>query len=125
MNAAKQLYRLLGWLSLVVGAIGIVVPVLPTTPFLLVAVWAFSRSSPELAQRIRNHATFGPYVRDWEEHGVIPINAKLLAAATMAAAAAYLIVRHPVPGWATASICATMGAVAVYIFTRPSRRKDA
>ena len=55
-----------------IGAMGIVMPLFPTTPFLLVAVWAFSRSSPEMAEKIRNHPIAGAYIRDWEDDGVIP-----------------------------------------------------
>jgi uncharacterized membrane protein YbaN (DUF454 family) len=57
---------------------GIILPILPTTPILLVAVWAFGKPSPEVAQRIRNHRVPGPPVRDWQDHGVISTNAKLL-----------------------------------------------
>ena len=56
---------------------GIILPILPTTPLLLVAVWAFGKSSPELAEKIRNHRVFGPPVRDWQDHGVISLKAKV------------------------------------------------
>ena len=56
-----------GWLCVGLGALGVVMPLFPTTPFLLVAVWAFSRSSPELAEKIRNHPVVGPFIRDWQD----------------------------------------------------------
>jgi uncharacterized protein len=96
-------------------------PILPTTPFLLLAVWAFSRSSPELAEKIRNHKTFGPLVRAWQDHGVIPPIAKILAVVMMSTAGAYLYFYSGVPQWAAAMTCAVMMGLAIYILSRPSR----
>ena len=79
-----------GWLCVGLGALGVVMPLFPTTPFLLVAVWAFSRSSPELAEKIRNHPVVGPFIRDWQDAGVIPTKAKVFAVVMMAAMFAYL-----------------------------------
>jgi uncharacterized protein len=97
---------------------------LPTTPFLLVAVWAFSRSSPELAERIRNHKTFGPLVRDWQDAGVIPIKAKILAMAMMTGASAYLWFYSSAPGWVAVIAIAVMMATSIYILSRPSNREN-
>jgi hypothetical protein len=116
----RYLFLALGWLCVVLGAIGIVLPVLPTTPFLLVAVWAFGKSSPELAARIRNHPRFGPYVRHWQDHGVIPGQAKVLAVLMMAAAGYYLVWHSGIAIWAAYGVCAIMAGLAVYIVTRPS-----
>lgn len=111
-----------GWLCVGLGIVGIILPVFPTTPFLLVALWAFSKSSPELAERIRNHRMAGPYIRDWEAEGVIPVKAKVLAVAMMAAMLGWLFYAKAAPVWALAAAAVVMGAVAIYIVTRPSRR---
>ncbi len=121
MTFSRYLYLSVGWFCVGLGAIGIILPVLPTTPFLLVAVWAFSRSSPELAEKIRNHPRFGHYVRHWQDHGVIPTQAKFLAMAMMAGAGVYLVRFSGAPGWAGYSACAVMATLAVYIVTRPSQ----
>jgi uncharacterized protein len=105
------------------GAVGVIMPLFPTTPFLLVAVWAFSKSSPEMAERIRNHRIAGPYVRDWQDEGVIPLGAKLAALAMMAATLAYLALVAKVPNWGLASAGSVMLAAAIFILTRPSRRR--
>lgn len=106
------------------GALGVIVPLFPTTPFLLVAVWAFSKSSPEMAERIRNHRLAGPYVRAWQDEGVIPPGAKLAAVAMMSAMLAYLHFWSDAPGWAVASAAAVMLAAATFVLTRPSRRRS-
>jgi uncharacterized membrane protein YbaN (DUF454 family) len=119
---ARPAFLALGWASVGLGIVGVIFPVLPTTPFLLVALWAFSRSSPELAERIRNNPRLGPYIRDWEEFGVIPPKAKLLAVAMMAGSFAYLWFGTAAPAWAAILVAAILAAIAAYILTRPGRR---
>ena len=79
-----------GWLCVGLGVVGIIMPLFPTTPFLLVAVWAFSRSSPEMAEKIRSHRHAGKFVRDWEDEGVIPTGAKVIAVVMMTVMFGYL-----------------------------------
>lgn len=121
MRYRRYFFLAIGWLCMALGAIGVVLPVLPTTPFLLVAVWAFSRSSPELAARIRNHPRLGPYVRHWQDHGVIPVQAKVLASLMMAGAGVYLVRYSETPPWAAYGTCAVMAGLAIYIISRPSQ----
>ena len=117
---AKPFFLALGWISVLLGLVGIALPILPTTPFLIVAVWAFSKASPELAEKIRYHPTAGPYIRDWQDHGVIPLRAKMLATAMMLGAAAVLFFWSSIL-WVPAVAAGIMAAVGVYIWTRPSR----
>lgn len=72
-------YRCLAFLSTALGMIGVILPLLPTTPFLIVAVWSASRSSPRLEQWLLNHRQFGPLLRGWHERGAILVFAKYLA----------------------------------------------
>ena len=111
-----------GWFCVGLGAIGIVLPLVPTTPFLLVALWAFSRSSPEIAAKIRNHPIAGAYVRDWEDEGVIPIGAKILAVSMMATMLGYLHFGSGLPGWVVLTAGGVMLVAGAYILSRPSRR---
>lgn len=119
MQLARYFYLSLGWFSVALGGVGIVLPIMPTTPFLLVAVWAFSKSSPELAQKIRNHPRFGAYVRHWQDHKVIPVPAKILAIAMMTGAGVYLLIYSALPVWAVLPALAVMAALGVYITSRP------
>ena len=74
----KLLWITLGWLSVGLGIAGAVLPILPTTPFMLLAAYCFAHSSPRLHAWIVNHPTFGPPVRNWQSHGAITRRAKLL-----------------------------------------------
>ncbi len=118
----RQLLYGTGWLCVGLGVVGIVMPLFPTTPFLLVAVWAFSRSSPELAAKIRNHPIAGAYVRDWEDEGVIPPGAKILAVTMMTAGLGYLHFGSGAPSWAVVAAGIVMASAAAYILSRPGRR---
>ena len=112
----------IGWLSVGLGVIGIVLPLFPTTPFLLVALWAFSRSSPELAERIRTHRLAGRYVRDWEDEGVIPTGAKLIAVVMMTAMVGYMHFGTDAPAWVKISAALTMAGAGAFVLSRPGRR---
>lgn len=126
VTAMKALRRplLLGtaWLCVGLGVIGIVLPLLPTTPFLLAALWAFSRSSPEMAEKIRSHPIAGAFVRDWEDEGVIPLGAKIIAITMMLAMLGYLHFGSGAPSWVVIAAAAAMALVAAYMLSRPSRR---
>jgi uncharacterized membrane protein YbaN (DUF454 family) len=80
----RWLWLLLGGLSLVAGAAGAVLPLLPATPFLLLSAFAFSRGSPRLEAWLVDHRLFGPPIRDWRNGGTIGRRAKRMALAVMA-----------------------------------------
>jgi uncharacterized membrane protein YbaN (DUF454 family) len=122
MNLKKYFYLAAGWFFVGLALTGVILPILPTTPFLLVAVWAFSRSSPELAERIRSHKTFGPLIRDWQDAGVIPVMAKVLAMLMLTGASVYLWFYSAVPHWAASVAILLMVGIAYYILSRPSVR---
>lgn len=75
-----------GGLALVLGLVGVVLPLLPTTPFVLLAAYCFARSSPRLHGWLISHPRLGPMIRDWNEHRAIPPRAKRLAVLAMLAA---------------------------------------
>ena len=120
MDLRRLIYLGIGWLSLGMAIAGVILPILPTTPFLLVAVWAFGKSSPELAEKIRNHRVFGPQVRDWQDHGVISPKAKLLAITIMSAMGGWLWVYGNLPAWLTLLIIAVMAGAGLFVGSRPS-----
>jgi uncharacterized membrane protein YbaN (DUF454 family) len=120
LGIRRLIYLGIGWLSLGMAVAGIILPILPTTPMLLVAVWAFGKSSPELAEKIRNHRVFGPSVRDWQDHGVISLKAKLLAIAIISAMGGWLWIYGSLPGWLTLFIIAVMVGAGVFVGSRPS-----
>ena len=118
---ARALWFALGCLGVGLGFVGIIIPVLPTTPFILVAVWAFGKSSPAFAERLRRHKVFGPYVRDWEAHRVIPAKAKIAACVMMSLSLGWLVWFTAAPAWAKMLTAALMAAAAFYVLSKPSR----
>lgn len=80
----KNAYLLLGWTCVGLGVIGAFLPLMPTTVFLLIAAWAFSRSSPRWHQWLRQHPRFGHLIRAWEEHHAMPARAKRISMITLA-----------------------------------------
>lgn len=114
----RGLYLLLAGLSLTLGLIGIVLPGLPTTPFVLLAAWAAARSSRRLHDWLAGHRLFGPMIRDWEARGAVSRRAKRAATAAMAICA--LIFFLTAPKWWMAAIGSTiMAIVALWLWRRP------
>lgn len=81
MRDIKKIVLLsLGWISLILGMLGILLPVMPTTPFLILAAFLFSRSSKRFHHWLIKHRLFGPPLRDWLEQRAVRPRAKLAAA---------------------------------------------
>lgn len=76
---ARLLLISMGWLSLGLACLGIVLPLLPTTPFLLVTAWCFAKSSPRFHEWLLYRSWFGGYIRHWQQHKGLPPGAKLKA----------------------------------------------
>jgi len=92
-----------------------------TTPFMLLALCAFSKSSQRLHDWLYSHPLFGPPLQQWRSHRVIPGKAKLLAVATMVASFIYLAFFTVISVWITALIALVMLYVAAFILSKPSR----
>ena len=75
----RYVYVVLGILFCVLGVIGVFVPLLPTTPFLLLSAALFFRSSPRLYYLLLNHPHLGPYIRNFREHKAIPLRIKIIS----------------------------------------------
>ncbi len=116
----RLLYLLAGLLCVLLGLIGVVLPLLPTTPFLLLAAFCFSRSSERLHQYLLNHPWFGQLIRDWENHGVIPFKAKLLATSMMLVMVSYPLLFKSFHLGLKGLAAATVVGALVFIWSRPS-----
>lgn len=109
----------LGYASTALAALGVFLPLLPTTPFLLLAVWSFARSNPAMAGRLYAHPSFGPLLTAWRDQRAIPRGAKGLAL-TM------LVLSYGFTVWVSKGLVVPVLAgvptacVALYLLGRPS-----
>lgn len=102
------------------GAIGAVVPLMPTTVFLIAAAACFARSSPRFEAWLLDHPRFGPTLRDWRAHGAISRPAKIMACAGMAAGfVVFWIGSHPSAILATV-VAGLLLTSAAYVVSRPT-----
>lgn len=116
---ARGLWLSAGLLLVGVGIVGIFVPLLPTTDFMLLALPCFARSSPRLEAWLLNHPRFGPGLRAWRNERAIPRRAKVMAGIGMLAGYA-LFWGHVRPGWIwSLAIAAFMLFWLIWILRRP------
>ncbi|MDI7861842.1 YbaN family protein [Rhizobiaceae bacterium n13] len=117
----RLIYLALGWTMVALGVVGVFLPVLPTTPFLLLAAWLFARSSNRFERWLLTHPFLGPPLQDWREHGAIPRRGKAIALVMMAASFVVFWWRvEPSPLWAAVVAAILLGS-GTFIVTRPDR----
>jgi uncharacterized membrane protein YbaN (DUF454 family) len=116
----RPLYFALGWLFFCVGFVGAFLPVLPTTPLMLLALWCFSRSSKRFHDWLYTHKLFGPPLQQWQEHRVIPLTAKVVAVVFMSGSLVYLYIFLDSPVWIKVLMSSTMAVGFWFILTKPS-----
>ena len=115
----RLVLQVFGTLCVIAGIIGLFVPLWPTTIFMILALWAFARSTPRLHNWLLTHPRFGPTLQAWERHGAIPAWAKLLAVVSLCASLAILafaVHSHLVVG----IVAAFFAVLILYILTRPN-----
>ena len=116
----KTILISLGWLCVGLGFVGVFVPGIPTTIFLIIALWAFTKSSEKLRHWLLNHKRFGPILNNWQEHKVVPRRAKILMVVLMSLAVILFY-------YSSQSLILTIGliiilvSVAIYVISLPSK----
>ena len=113
----RFLYLIGGGLAVMLGVIGIFLPLLPTVPFLILAAFCFARSHPAFEQRLLDHPHFGEAIRTWRARGAISRKAKRAASFAFAISLALALWLTPMP-WPLVSAAAIL-ATASWIWTRP------
>lgn len=122
-RSVRYLLLAVGWLSVALGVIGIFVPVLPTTPFLLLAAACFVRSSRRFYLWLVNHPRLGPWIRDYLEGNGIPLKGKIYAIGLMWLSIGFSCYLVPL-FWARAFMLTSAVLVSLYILrqkTLPNR----
>ena len=118
-GARRAALLICGWCNVTLAMIGAVLPGMPTTIFLIIALWAFTRSSPRLRRWLYLHPRYGAALRAWDRHRVVPRRAKCFAGITMAVS--LVLISVMASDWVLPGVvAAVMAAVMVYIATRPS-----
>lgn len=115
---SRYVYLVLGWLAVALGAVGIVLPVLPTTPLMILAAFLFTKGSPRARAWLVEHAHFGPHIRAWEAQGAIAPRAKYWAVTVMAGVFAVSVLVG-LAWWVLLIQGLCMGPAAIFILTRP------
>jgi len=117
----RILFLGLGWLFFSLGLIGVFLPVMPTTVFMIMAMWAFANSSVRLHTWLYTHPTFGPTLQQWDRDHVIPIHAKIAAIGGMLISLIYVTLFSGAPPLAVAAAVAFIAFGVVYVASKPSR----
>lgn len=108
----RSVFWLFGAIALALGILGIFLPVLPTTPFVLLAAVCWARASPRFHRWLHQHRYFGPMIQNWERNRAIPRRAKYLAWTMMTVSCTIMFVRFPEQWWigaAASVICLASG----------------
>lgn len=122
-KAIRPLYFLLGIVFVGLGYLGYILPVMPGTVFLILALWSFKRSSPRLEDWLLNRSPMGPTLRDWENGRSMRRRTKFVAIGMMWAsilASIAIVWPRPTAIWLVPLLLAIAIGVSIYIWTRPT-----
>jgi uncharacterized membrane protein YbaN (DUF454 family) len=114
-------YIIAGLVLVALAVVGAILPIMPSTVFLILAAAAFARSSPRLEAWLLGHRLFGPPIRAWRERGAIAPAAKAMAAGGMAVGFAVFWITTDPPAWAVVLVLAILAGSAAFVLSRPDR----
>ncbi|MBL4750663.1 MAG: YbaN family protein [Amylibacter sp.] len=114
----RIMWYISGWICVLLGTIGILLPLLPTVPFLLLAAFSFAKSSDTAHHWLINHRIFGPPIQDWQQSGAIRKPAKILS--TLSILAVFIISLFlGIVWWALTLQAIVLVCVSIFIWSRP------
>ncbi|OVE80468.1 hypothetical protein BVY02_00025 [bacterium J17] len=119
----KPLFFILGVVSLALGILGAFLPVLPTTPFVLLSAYLFSTSSVRLHSWLIKNRYFGPAIRDWQNHRRIKTKSKVTATTAMLASIGLSVFVFEISTMMLAFIASILLCVGIFIWLQPSERE--
>ena len=113
----------LGLLCVGLGFVGVFVPGIPTTIFLIIALWAFTKSSEKLRYWLLHHKRFGPILNNWQKHKVVPRRAKILMVILMSSAV--VLFHYSLQNlYLTIGLIIILVSVAIYVISLPSETPE-
>lgn len=112
------LWRTIAILALLLGFIGLLLPIMPTVPFLLVSAWAGGKGWPVLEQKLLAHPKYGPQIIAWRKYGVVKRQPKVIASVMMGGSA-IMLGFSPAPFAVKFAVIGIMATVAVWLWLRP------
>lgn len=119
VQSGRTGFRILAYISAGLAVIGVALPLLPTTPFVLLAAFFASKGSPAFAQWLEAHPRFGPAIEQWRHRRAVPARAKVLACSMMAFSwSVLLVIGSPLVVLVISGLF--LLSVATYMITRPS-----
>lgn len=118
-------FLVLGSIALALGVLGIFLPLLPTTPFVLLAAACYARGSRRFYDWLLANRSFGPIIVEWERHRAIPYRTKLTAIVLMSTTLAISITFFVKPLWLKGVLAAMGVALAIWMYRLPSRDRPA
>ncbi|MDR0927265.1 MAG: YbaN family protein [Ignavibacteria bacterium] len=120
----KKIWTVLGLISLGLGIIGIFLPLLPTTPFLLLSAYLFSKSSKKWHQWLLQHKTLGPYIRQFQEDRAIDLRVKVIAISTLWVVISFSAIVVAEELWLRILLFAIAIGVSGHILSFKTRKRD-
>jgi len=120
----RGVYFAIGVLGVTLGMIGILVPLWPTTCFLLLAGWCFARSSPRAERWLNENRLFGRYLRDYREQGVVSSQVRATSVATLWIFIGISAFAFASRLWVVALLLLVASAVTLHLYSLPSERRD-
>lgn len=119
-SVTRLIFVLAGWLFFSIGLIGVALPVLPTTPFMILAAYCFSKGSERLHAWLLARPGIGPLICDWERFGIIRTRAKILASVSLVALMSIPVGFMTIEFYAKFLMVVTGICVLIFIWSRPS-----
>ncbi len=117
----KPVWFVLAWLSFALGAFGAFVPIIPTTPFMILSAWLFSKSSPRFHAWILSLPIAGPAVSEWNSHRVVRVRAKILCATMILISLTFIWWKAEVPQALKIILTIILVSVCTFVITRKSK----
>lgn len=117
----KFIFLCLGILTTLLAIVGMALPILPTTPFLILSAYFFSKSSERLHNWLLSHKLFGPIIGDWQRHGVIRLKAKIISSIMICSLFSYTLFFVDVEQWIKVIVALSGVGVLAFLLTRPGQ----